>query len=145
MLARHTQRVTRGDLGHFPRLRHSPMIFQPCLDKRVEVRVTVVGNRVFAAEIHSQRNGRTRIDSRLDFERTPHYAHELPEPIAEKCCALTARLELAYSTIDLIVTPDEEYVFLELNPNGQYLWIEKITGLPISEAIADHLTSKCAA
>jgi hypothetical protein len=44
-----------------------------------------------------------------------------------------------YSTIDLIVTPDGDHVFLELNPNGQYLWVEEMTGTPISEAIADLL------
>ena len=39
----------------------------------------------------------------------------------------------------MIVTPDGRYVFVEINPNGQYLWIEHQTGLPISEAICDLL------
>jgi hypothetical protein len=38
-----------------------------------------------------------------------------------------------------VVTPDERYVFLEINSNGQYLWIELATGLPISDAICDLL------
>jgi len=46
---------------------------------------------------------------------------------------------LTYATLDFIVRPDDELVFLELNPAGQYLWIEQLTGLPISEAICDYL------
>ena len=52
---------------------------------------------------------------------------------------LVRRLGLAYGAIDLVLTPDGRYVFLEINPNGQYLWIEQLTGLPISEAIAEWL------
>ena len=48
-------------------------------------------------------------------------------------------LGLRYGAIDLILTPDDRFVFLEINPNGQYLWIELATDLPISAAIADHL------
>jgi glutathione synthase/RimK-type ligase-like ATP-grasp enzyme len=136
---RYTQPVTRSDLGYWPRLRSSPMVFQRRIPKAVEIRVTVVGQRVFAASIYSQSNRRTRDDSRADFDRTPYEAHELPQVVEERCLRLTANLHLLFSTIDLILTPDGEYVFLELNPNGQYLWIEKFTGLPISEAIADLL------
>jgi len=48
-------------------------------------------------------------------------------------------LGLCFGAIDLIVTPDDDHVFLEVNPNGQWLWIEELTGLPISHAIADLL------
>jgi hypothetical protein len=51
---------------------------------------------------------------------------------------------LVYGTIDLIVTPDNRYVFLELNSAGEYSWIEELTGLPISEAIADYLLGEAA-
>jgi hypothetical protein len=50
------------------------------------------------------------------------------------------RLGLCYGAIDLILTPDGRYVFLEINPNGQYLWIEHETGLPISQGVCDLLT-----
>lgn len=52
------------------------------------------------------------------------------------------RMHLNFGCFDLIVTPDGEYVFLECNPNGQWLWVELATGLPIAEAIADFLTIK---
>ena len=52
---------------------------------------------------------------------------------------LVEQLGLCYGAIDMVVTPDGRYVFLEINPNGQYLWIEEETGLPISDAICDLL------
>jgi glutathione synthase/RimK-type ligase-like ATP-grasp enzyme len=142
VVVRHTLSMTRSDRAYaMSSLRYSPMIFQPRVAKALDVRITVVGGSVFAAEIHSQRNGRAAIDCRLDSDHTPHHPHELPNEVAAACVALTRQLDLLYSTIDLIVTPNGEYLFLELNPNGQYLWIEKITGLPISEAIVDQLLS----
>jgi glutathione synthase/RimK-type ligase-like ATP-grasp enzyme len=50
-------------------------------------------------------------------------------------------MQLTFGAIDMIVTPTGEYVFLEINANGQYLWIEKQTGLPITSSIVDLLTS----
>ena len=137
---RYTQLVTVADLGYATSmLQYAPMLFQPCIAKELEVRVTIVGEQVFAAEVHTQQNARTQIDSRTDFVRTHYEAHTLP-PAIEACCrAITARSGLSYATIDLILTPDGEYVFLELNPNGQYLWVEQRTGLPISAAIVDLL------
>jgi glutathione synthase/RimK-type ligase-like ATP-grasp enzyme len=67
--------------------------------------------------------------------------HELPAEVARRCVALTRALGLAYGAIDLVLTPEGRYVFLEINPAGQYLWIEEETGLPISEAICDWLVA----
>jgi glutathione synthase/RimK-type ligase-like ATP-grasp enzyme len=110
--------------------------------KRFELRVTVVGEQVFAAEIHSQQTNRTRVDwRRYDLSHTPHLPHALPEHVQVKCVELVRRLGLCYGAIDLILTPDGRYVFLEINPSGQYMWIEERTGLPISEAVANLLVS----
>ena len=49
------------------------------------------------------------------------------------------RLGLRFGAIDLILTPDGRYVFLEINPNGAWLWMQRTTGLPIGEAICDVL------
>lgn len=63
----------------------------------------------------------------------------LSSDVEEKLLMMLRRLNLNYGAFDLILTPEGKYVFLELNPNGQYLWIEHLTKLPISEAIADLL------
>lgn len=140
---RFTERVRRTDLGYLDRVALSPVLFQPYVQKQLEVRVTVVGERLFACSIGSQSSARAAVDfRRYDFESTPHAAHTLPHAIAARCLALTHELGLRYSAIDLILTPDGEYVFLELNPNGQYLWIEDLTQMPISEAIAELLIAQ---
>jgi glutathione synthase/RimK-type ligase-like ATP-grasp enzyme len=116
------------------------MIFQAYVPKRLEVRVTVVGSAIFPAEIHSQQTHRTRHDwRRYDHGETPYLPHALPGHVAERCLRLVAELGLCYGAIDLVLTPDGRYVFLEINPNGQYLWIEHATGMPISGAVCDLL------
>lgn len=139
---RYTQPVTRGDLSYWPMLRYAPVVLQPRLPKAHELRVTVVGDRVFTACVQSQQNWRSVVDSRMDFARTPYEAHTLDAAIEESCRALVRRLGLSYGTLDFIVTPAGEHLFLELNPSGQYLWIEERTGLAISEAVAELLIDK---
>ena len=65
--------------------------------------------------------------------------HDLPAAIADKCLGLTKALGLRYGACDLVLTPDGRYVFLELNPAGEFHWIEQVTGLPITAAIVDLL------
>lgn len=139
---RYTQPVTARDIGYARRVRHSPMLFQRRIDKRFELRVTVVDDQVFAAEIHSQSTRRTQLDWRhYDWGHTPHRPHALPEEERARCVALCRRLGLRFGAIDLIVTPDDRYVFLEINPNGQWQWIEDEAGLPISDAVCEALVS----
>ncbi|MBB2911293.1 glutathione synthase/RimK-type ligase-like ATP-grasp enzyme [Streptosporangium becharense] len=132
--------VSARDLAYAEALRFCPVIVQEYVPKRLELRVTVVGRRVFAAEIHSQDSNRAMVDwRRYDLGGTPHLVHRLPDEVAERCLAMTDRLGLSYGAFDLVLTPDDRYVFLEINPNGQWLWIEELTGLPISEAVCDLL------
>lgn len=137
---RFTEVVTPRDIAYFRSSRHSATLFQGYVPKRLELRVTVVGERVFAAEIHSQETNHTRHDwRRYDHGATPVYPHDLPGEIAALCKRLVADLGLCYGAIDLVLTPDDRYVFLEINPNGQFLWIERLTDLPISRAVAELL------
>lgn len=142
-LVRFTERVTAADLVHVNDISLCPMIFQSYVDKRIELRITIIGTSVFAAEIHSQATHHTKTDwRRYDMGNTVYEPHALPPHIERQCVALTAFLGLNYSTIDMIVTPNNEYVFLELNPNGQYLWIEYETGMPLTASLCDLLSSE---
>ncbi|HEX3852163.1 MAG TPA: hypothetical protein VHW01_14425 [Polyangiaceae bacterium] len=139
--ARYTEPVSTHDLLHMQSLRHCPVTFQEAIDKALEVRVTVVDGRIFAAEIHSQETIRTRQDwRRYDHAATRYARHVLPNGVAAACLALVTRCGLVYGAIDLILTPSGEYVFLELNPAGEYGWIEERTGLEVTEAVCDLLT-----
>jgi hypothetical protein len=139
---RYTQLVSKRDVGYAGAVRYCPLIFQARVPKSVELRITVVGRAVFAAEIHSQASNQTCVDWRhYDHFQTPYRPHTLPAELEHRCVRLVERLGLCYGAIDMALTPDGRYVFFEINPNGQYLWIEKATELPISAAICDLLLS----
>jgi hypothetical protein len=139
-LMRFTQPVTTRDAGYARRVRFSPVLFQRNIAKKFELRITVVDDQVLAAEIHSQTTKRTQLDWRhYDWGHTPYRPHALPDDVRERCLGLTRRLGLRFGAIDMIVTPDGRYVFLEINPNGQWRWIEDESGLPISDALCDAL------
>jgi glutathione synthase/RimK-type ligase-like ATP-grasp enzyme len=123
-------------------VRFAPCILQERIDKRVEIRATVVGDRVLAAQIDSQASPVSREDwRRYDLANTPYSVHALPDDVSARCVGLTRRLGLDFGALDLIVTPEGRYVFLEINPNGQWGWVEELTGLRIRDAICDLLLS----
>ncbi len=115
----------------------TPCIFQEKIHKEYELRVTVVGNDVFAARVNSQENEKTKIDWRK--ERLIFTPYALPKKLADICVQLTKKLDLSFGAIDLIKSTDGNYYFLEINPNGQWAWIEMDTGMLISEAIIKFL------
>lgn len=137
-----THKVTPQDMKCIDDVVFAPTQFQEYVEKKVELRITVVGEKIFACEIHSQESEKSKIDWRnYDFENVEHQPHQLPRPIEDKLLQMLRRLNLNYGAFDFIVTPDNRYVFLELNPNGQYLWIELLTKMPISQTIAELLAA----
>jgi hypothetical protein len=142
----YTTEIGRRQLTGRHRVRHEPVILQPYVDKAIELRVTVVGDRVFTASIDSQSSRLTRLDWRHYEDTSVAYRpYELPAELERRCVAYVASFGLSYGALDFIVTPDGEYVFLEINPNGHWAWIEESTGLPIGAAIADWLLDGTAA
>jgi hypothetical protein len=142
----YTHPIRRRDTTNYQAVRHAPTIFQAYVPKKVEIRATVVGQRVFAAEIASQVSRSTRHDWRhYDDDRVSYRAHVLPPETERRCVRLVEDLGLCFGAIDLILTPVGEYAFLEVNPNGQWGFIEMLTGLPIGDAIVDLLTGPPAA
>lgn len=132
-----TNEVAGRDVEEDPEaLRLAPGIFQALVPKEYEVRATVVGDRVFAVRIDSQSRQDTRLDWRRNQGAVQYTPCTLPEPVEERLRATQRALGLAYGAYDLIVTPDGEHVFLEVNPAGQWLWLEHATGLPISAHLA---------
>ncbi|MEV6981531.1 hypothetical protein AB0M95_09760 [Sphaerisporangium sp. NPDC051017] len=136
----YTTVVTRRHLTSRHRLRHEPVILQPYVPKAVELRVIVVGGRVLAAEIDASASRAARDDWRhYDNDRVRYSPHDLPAEVALRCARLVADVGLTYAALDFIVTPGGEYVFLELNSNGAWGFVELWAGLPVSDAIADRL------
>ena len=120
----------------------SPNFFQRNIAKRYDIRVIVVGNTTFATLIHSQNNAETKIDWRRGEYPLKHTKTELPDSIKKKCISMLKELKLRFGAIDLILNKKHEYIFLEINPNGQWAWIEKQTGHRISKEIVNLLENE---
>jgi glutathione synthase/RimK-type ligase-like ATP-grasp enzyme len=91
--------------------------------------VTVIGQKIFAVEIDAQKSTRAKDDwRRYDLAHTTFQVHNLPCPIKLRITDLLRQLNLVFGCIDFIVTPDNQYIFLEINPMGQWYWAEALTG-----------------
>ena len=136
-----TSRVSDSDLRELEGLSLAPVTFQEWVPKRSDIRVTVVGHEVFAAEILSQGRESSRIDWRAtDTADLPHRRFDLAPGDAQRCLDLVSRLELSFGAIDLVLDERGTLQFLEINPNGEWMWIEDLVGYRISDAIAGFLT-----
>lgn len=134
-----TSRLPSVD-GDLLGLGREPYLFQEFVPKLYDVRVTVIGDRVFAVRIESQAEDRASVDwRRVDAHRLEHREEDLPPDIAEACSALLEYYGLRFGAIDLARDTEGRYRFFELNPNGQWVWIEQLMGLPMRACMADLL------
>jgi len=142
----YTRKVSSNSIADVPEEAFSQTVsyVQSYIEKQYELRITVVNNEVFACKIDSQilDEDKGKIDWRQGYDYGLKYeVYDLPWKIEEQCCSYLDELGLNFGCFDIIVTPKNEYIFLECNPNGQWLWIEQETGMKISEAIAESLNS----
>jgi hypothetical protein len=135
-----TSSVRLSDVDDLADLGPEPYLFQALVPKRYDVRVTVVGDRAWSCRIESQEVAESAVDWRRGpIEQLSHAIEELPPAVARRCVELTRSYGLRFSAIDLARRPDGGYTFLELNPNGQWVWVERLTGLPLRARLADEL------
>ncbi len=136
-----TKLITQKDIDNFePKISNLPQIFQQKINKQFELRITIVGNQVFAVKIHSKKCEEDNIvDTRFVYKELYHTIFDLPQEIHDKLLILMKKLCLDYGAIDMIVDQNSNYYFLEINPNGQWLWLENMTNVPISKSIAEIL------
>ena len=142
----YSQKVTYDDIVNAPQdaFVQTVSYAQEYIPKAFELRITVVAKKVFACKIESQHlaDDEGKIDWRQGYEHGLRYEpYDLPDEITQKCIKFLDKMRLNFGAFDFIVTPSGKYVFLECNPNGQWLWIEMETGLKISEAIAEALAT----
>lgn len=134
---RETRLVEQEDLDRLDLVRYAPVIFQEYVPG-VDLRITMIGDDIHAAEI-DVRNTSYEVDMRMVVGEGIVKAVTLPLDVADKLRRLQHRLRLVYGAIDMRRTDQGEHVFLEVNPAGQWLFVEQRTGLPIAQALADYL------
>ena len=113
---------------------------QAYIPKKNEWRITVIGEDVFPCIIHSQECEGSKIDWRtINYNSISHEKGEISNEFKNQLVQYLKHLNIPFGAFDFILTPENEFVFLECNPNGQWLWIEELTGMPISQSIANWL------
>ncbi len=99
--------------------------------------MTIIGEQIFSTWIGSQKSERTAIDFRRSYEdlEGTYRPYQLPSAIEAKLHLLMKKLDLSFGALDLILTPDEQYVFVEINAAGQFDWLQAETGAPLIETL----------
>lgn len=120
-----TSEVEVEDLPGDETLRITPGIFQAKVAKAHELRVTVMGAHVATARLLSQEVEAARLDWRAAGAQIRVEPDRLPEKVERACLRLMENLGIVFGAFDFIVTPEGGHVFLEVNPAGQFLWVEE--------------------
>ncbi|HZR33801.1 MAG TPA: hypothetical protein VFA75_00395 [Nevskia sp.] len=133
-----SQRVKRAGFAALsPLVRNAPTQIQDYIEKAFEVRATIIGDKVHAVRIDSQQNEMTKVDWRPHTALNPHSITTMPKRVEAFCRTFLKDQGLLYGAMDFIVEPDGSYVFLENNVSGQFLWLQRETGIPIVESLVD--------
>ena len=115
----------------------SPVLIQEKIEKYRDIRSTVIGKQIFSVEIET--DDIDRIDWRKPNLKKEYKVHKLPKYIEMLMLKLHDKLNLVYSAFDFVLTPEGQYYFLETNPAGEWVWLERELNLPISNAIIQEL------
>ncbi len=132
-----TLEFRQTDFAHLEQAKYSLQLFQEKIEKTCDLRVMVVGDDIFAVKIEPQEEG-AKLDWRV-ARNNKLSKFKLPDDIESKCRKLMADLGLVYAAFDFALTSDGQFVFFELNPQGQFLWLEEALELPVSQRFAQLL------
>ena len=122
----------------------SPLIIQHKVDKVADIRVTAFGNKIFGHQIvHTDPSRSTNLDWRthslgeLGYKRcTP------PHNVREKILLFMKEVGIKFGAFDFCLDKAGDWVFLEVNPSGQFAWLEIATGDPLIDVLIDLLLEK---
>jgi len=133
----YTNKVSQEHLENLNEIVNSPCLFQEHIEKKADIRVTVVGDDVFTVLIDSQSCDKTKTDFRKEpFLPIRNYC--LPSDVKQKLLKLMRSWNLQFSACDFVLSLDDELIFLEANVVGNWLWTEKEDSV-ISKTIARKL------
>jgi ATP-GRASP peptide maturase of grasp-with-spasm system len=118
-----------------------PSLFQKNIDKFIELRIFYIHGEFYAMAIFSQQNEKTRIDFRNYDRENPNrnLPYQLPKDIEEKLNKFMNTIDMNCGSIDMILTNDNEYIFLEVNPVGQFSMVSIPCNYYLEKRIAEIL------
>jgi glutathione synthase/RimK-type ligase-like ATP-grasp enzyme len=138
----YTNKVTEEQMKNSNLISSHPCLFQEYVDKDYEIRIVSTDKTHTGIAIHSQKSDLSKVDYRkYDFDNVPYNFVELPENVKIFCADMLGNYKLSFGVFDFIYSKKGEYAFLELNPNGQWLWLEDRSGYNLTEHVAQNLIS----
>jgi len=137
-----TTLVGEEALQQLDSLPYCPMIFQQYVPALYELRVAYIDGICFAGKIDTASSGRSRTDWRFATDvHAPWKPYTLPEKTIQSLDAMMKEMRLLFGAIDLIRHRDGRYIFLEVNPQGEWGMLQRDLGYPIGETIAERLVA----
>lgn len=126
---------------HLGEIKNSPCIVQEFIERKYDARVNVVGNQIFGTRMDTRHIEEAAIDGRrvYDYHDILHTPIELPSMISSACTDMCKDFGLRFGAFDFVIDENDNWFFLEVNPNGQWYWIEEMTGQPLSAAMASEI------
>lgn len=140
---RETRLVNDRELAFLDSVRISPVIFQEYITAEADLRITVIGESLFPAAIYAEKTDYP-VDFRMSLGQARVEPVVLPAKVDSQILTFMKRMGLVYGAIDMRRTKNGDYVFLEINTAGEFLFIEERTGQQISKALANYLARPCA-
>ncbi|KAF0139959.1 MAG: RimK domain-containing protein ATP-grasp [Stygiobacter sp.] len=117
----------------------APFIAQNRIDKIADIRVNVFGDTIFAFILQAKDEGKVLDWRKLDPNDIKYQLVEPPSEIANKIKKMVQKLSLNFCVFDFALSQTGEWVFLEINPNGQWAWLEQLTSIEMSDILIDLL------
>ena len=118
-----------------------PSLVQNYIEKKYELRIFYLDGFFYSMAIFSQKDNQTSVDFRVYNDKKPNrnVPFKLPKEIEKKLDLLMKKLNLNCGSIDMIVTPENEYIFLEVNPVGQFGMVSYPCNYNLEKIIAEYL------
>lgn len=140
MLGNSTQLVDQAMIDDLPDQFHYTL-FQETINKLFELRIFFIAGAFYASAIFSQNNEQTRIDFRNYDHRKPNRTppFRLPDEIAARLHRLMDNAGINCGSIDMMVSDKQEYIFLEVNPIGQFAQVSIPCNYRLEQKVAEHL------
>jgi hypothetical protein len=121
----------------------APLFIQRRIAKKAEYRVTIIGRQHFVCRLDVKHldDPDVNMDWRvIEPDKVTHVPDTLPDEYIQKLRGMLDIFGLNFGAFDIIRDDDDELYFIELNPNGQWYWMEILTGMPMVKAMVELIT-----